>query len=77
MMRRKTTEKYRGKRYSNMPLAHKPEEGKKYPDRTEAERLLAEGGKCNPGPWGDHSRTAARCAEKTARQTGLDVRDIV
>ncbi len=55
-----------------MPSAHKPEEGKKYPDRAEAERLLAEGEKCNPGPWGDHSRTAARCAEKIALRAGMD-----
>jgi hypothetical protein len=32
----------------------------------EAERLLEVAEKCNPGPWGNHSRIAARCAEKIA-----------
>lgn len=36
------------------------------PARTEAERLLREAERCNPGPWGDHSRVAAHCAEKIA-----------
>lgn len=36
------------------------------PERTEAERLLREAERCNPGPWGDHSRVAAHCAEKIA-----------
>jgi Predicted HD superfamily hydrolase involved in NAD metabolism len=43
-----------------------------YPDREEAEKLLAEAGQCNPGPWIRHSRTAAHCAEKIARYSGLD-----
>lgn len=38
-----------------------------YPTRQEAERLLIEAGKCNPGPWEDHSRVTALCAEKIAR----------
>ncbi|MBD5515983.1 MAG: HD domain-containing protein [Lachnospiraceae bacterium] len=38
-----------------------------YPTRQEAERLLKEAGKCNPGPWEDHSRVTAQCAEKIAR----------
>lgn len=38
------------------------------PKREEAERLLAEAEKCNPGPWGNHSRIAACCAEKIARK---------
>ena len=37
-----------------------------YPDRKEAQRLLEEGLSCNPGPWGNHSRVAAACAEKIA-----------
>lgn len=37
------------------------------PDRKTAEELLAEAEQCNPGPWGDHSRVTARCAEKIAR----------
>ncbi len=40
------------------------------PTREEAERLLIEAEACNPGPWGDHSRTAAHCAEKIAKACG-------
>lgn len=40
------------------------------PTREEAERLLREAESCNPGPWGDHSRTAAHCAEKIAEACG-------
>ena len=36
------------------------------PTRMEAERLLEEAEKCNPGPWGKHSRVVAHCAEKIA-----------
>lgn len=36
------------------------------PTREEAEKILAEAECCNPGPWGDHSRVAAACAEKIA-----------
>lgn len=36
------------------------------PDRVRAENILSEAEKCNPGPWGDHSRVAAECAEKIA-----------
>jgi HD superfamily phosphodiesterase len=36
------------------------------PTRIEAEELLKEAERCNPGPWGDHSRVAAHCAEKIA-----------
>lgn len=43
-----------------------------YPEREEAERLLREAEQCNPGPWGDHSRVAAKCAEKIAAVAGLD-----
>ncbi len=43
------------------------------PTRQEAERLLREAEKCNPGPWGNHSRVAARCAEKIAEACdGMD-----
>lgn len=38
------------------------------PTREEAEELLAEAEKCNPGPWGDHSRVAAHCAERIAQE---------
>lgn len=33
------------------------------PTRQIAEELLKEAEKCNPGPWGNHSRIAAYCAE--------------
>ena len=36
------------------------------PSREKAEELLQEAEKCNPGPWGNHSRVAAHCAEKIA-----------
>lgn len=39
-----------------------------FPARAEAERILAEAEPLNPGPWGDHCRTAARCAERIARR---------
>ncbi len=38
------------------------------PTRKEAEQLLLEAESKNPGPWGDHSRTAAHCAECIARK---------
>ena len=43
-----------------------------YPTRKQAEELLAEALPHNPGPWGNHSRTAAHCAEKIASACGLD-----
>ena len=43
-----------------------------YPNRQEAHRLLAEAEICNPGPWGDHSRVAALCAERIAQAAGMD-----
>lgn len=36
------------------------------PDKDMAGRLVKEAEKCNPGPWGDHSRTVAKCAERIA-----------
>lgn len=45
---------------------------REYPDRREAERLLREAEVCNPGPWGNHSRIAARCAERIAEKAGMD-----
>lgn len=36
------------------------------PDREEAEKILLDAESCNPGPWGDHSRITALCAEKIA-----------
>lgn len=40
------------------------------PTRERAEELLSEAEQCNPGPWGDHSRTAAHCAERIAQACG-------
>ena len=37
-----------------------------YPSREEAERLVREAEAINPGPWGDHCRVAAHCAESIA-----------
>ena len=36
------------------------------PSREQAEKILLEAEECNPGPWGNHSRVAAECAEKIA-----------
>lgn len=36
------------------------------PTCEEAERLLQEAEKCNPRPWGNHSRIAAHCARQIA-----------
>lgn len=38
------------------------------PAREEAERLLKESEQCNPGPWGNHSRVTAHCAERIAQE---------
>lgn len=43
-----------------------------YPSREEAYRLLTEAEGCNPGPWGDHSRNVAQCAQRIAEAAGLD-----
>ena len=40
------------------------------PSREKAEQLLQEGLQKNRGPWGDHSKTAAHCAEKIATACG-------
>ena len=43
------------------------------PSREEAERLVREAEAINPGPWGDHCRVAAHCAECiAARCEGMD-----
>lgn len=36
------------------------------PKRAEAEKILEEAGRCNFGPWVNHSRITAKCAEKIA-----------
>lgn len=41
-----------------------------FPTREEAKALLAEALPHNPGPWGNHSRTAAHCAECIAKASG-------
>ena len=38
------------------------------PTREKAEKLLLEAEECDPGPWGNHSRVAAHCAEKIAME---------
>ena len=43
----------------------------RYPSVEEAEKILADAELCNPGPWGNHSRTAAHCAEKIALYSGM------
>ena len=43
-----------------------------YPTREEANRLLIEAEGCNPGPWDDHSRVVAHCAEEIAKRCGMD-----
>ena len=43
-----------------------------YPDKKEALELLKEAEKLNPGPWGNHSRTAAHCAERIAALSGMN-----
>ena len=45
---------------------------KAYPDRETAEALLREAESRNPGPWGDHSRYVALCAETIAAACGMD-----
>ena len=41
-----------------------------FPSRTIANELLRNAEKLNPGPWGNHSRTVAHCAEKIALECG-------
>ena len=41
------------------------------PTRQEAERILQEAEGCNPGPWGDHSRTAAHCPPGAFHKSGF------
>ena len=49
-----------------------PNPGKgRFPSAEEANEILAEAEQCNPGPWGNHSRTAAHCAERIALYSGL------
>lgn len=40
------------------------------PTREKAEEILKEAEACNPGPWGNHSRVAAHCAEAIALACG-------
>ena len=51
-------------------MNHKGESMGKYPDRETAEELLREAEGRNPGPWGNHSRTAAYCAEASEATHG-------
>ncbi len=42
------------------------------PTRQEAEQLLVDAEKCNPGVWKEHSEFTASCAEKIAAACGMD-----
>ncbi|MDE6471619.1 MAG: HD domain-containing protein [Clostridia bacterium] len=42
------------------------------PSRKKAEELLEEAESCNKGPWANHSRNVALCAEKIAIACGMD-----
>lgn len=50
----------------------RPLQDKGYPTREIAEELLREAETHNVGPWGDHSRNVAFCAEKIAEACALD-----
>ncbi len=43
-----------------------------YPGKEEAQHLLREAEALNPGPWGNHSRTCAHCAERIASLSGMN-----
>ena len=43
-----------------------------FPNKDIAEELLREAEECNPGPWGDHCRVAAQCAEKISNACGMN-----
>lgn len=43
-----------------------------YPDKKNAEILLAAAEELNPGPWGNHCRVAALCAQKIAEACSMD-----
>ncbi len=60
-----------GKNKQNKEPKAKKQAGK-YPDRKTATEILREAESCNPGPWGDHSRTVAHCAEMIAVNSGMD-----
>lgn len=42
------------------------------PTREQAHTLLKDAGRLNPGPWVEHSRAVARCAQRIAARCGLD-----
>lgn len=43
-----------------------------YPSKENAEKLLKEAEIMNHGPWGNHCRVAAKCAEKIAKACSMD-----
>lgn len=43
-----------------------------YPTWEASQQLLKEAEACNPGPWGDHSRVCAFCAQRIAEKCGMD-----
>lgn len=46
-----------------------PIAGRPIMEKRQAEKLLEEAEQCNPGPWSEHSRTAARIAAAIAEKT--------
>ena len=44
------------------------------PTRAEAEKILEEAGQCNFGPWVNHSRITAKCAEKLRNYVKIWIR---
>lgn len=43
-----------------------------FPTVQQAQQLLNQAHSCNPGPWADHSRVAAHCAQKIAGRCAMD-----
>ena len=48
------------------------EDRRLYPNRPQAEALLEDALADNPGPWGEHSRICAQCAQEIGWKCGLD-----
>ena len=44
------------------------------PSCEEAKKILKDSEPLNPGPWGNHCRLVALCAENIAAAVGLDYR---
>ena len=57
-----------GKQLIDMVYLQKQMKGKAYPKRSEALEILCEAEKLNPGPWVEHSKNVAHCAEAIAKK---------